>query len=96
MKQQLIVKTLWWPDWENAQPVLFAGRCLKSYEAIKASVWYFGGEQFLFTVREAVKLPLMWKLWSHEDVNKLRRQHTALKHFPARCTWTRTVEGLLF
>lgn len=24
----------------------------------------------LFTVRKAVKLPLMWKLWSHKDVNK--------------------------
>lgn len=30
----------------------------------------------LFIVREAVKLPVMWKLWSREDVNKLRRQHT--------------------
>lgn len=24
-----------------------------------------------FTVGEAVKLPVMWKLWSREDVNKL-------------------------
>lgn len=41
----------------------------------------------LLAVREAVKIPVMWRLRSHEDVNKLRRQHVSLKHFPARNTW---------
>lgn len=25
------------------------------------------------TIREAVKLPLMWKLWSHQDANRLQK-----------------------
>lgn len=79
MKQQMIVKTL----------------CVKIEKQLSSAsdIWRYA---VLFSVREAVKLPLMWKLWSHEEVNKLRRKHThaALKHFPAHCTWTRTVRGL--
>lgn len=44
----------------------------------------FGGEQFLFSVRTAVKLPLMWKLWSHGRRQTNRADDTPPpKHLPA-------------
>lgn len=81
----------WLWDWpRDGQPVLFEGHSLKIGKQLKLSSDIRQHAVF-FTVREAVKLPLMWKLWSHEDVNKLQRQHGALKRFPARCTWTITL-----
>lgn len=71
----------------DGQPALFAGHSLKTGKQLKLAS-DIRRHAVLFTVREAVKLPLMWKLWSHEDVNKPRRQHAALKRFPAHCTWT--------
>lgn len=39
-------------------------------EAVQA---YIRWCEVLFTIREAVKLPLMWKLWSHKEVKRLRK-----------------------
>lgn len=78
---------------EVKQQMIVEALCVKIEKQLSSAsdIWRYA---VLFSVREAVKLPLMWKLWSHEEVNKLRRQHTALKHFPAHCTWTRTVQWL--
>lgn len=58
-KNQLIVDTVsfWTEGSENQETQL---------SLVSNIQWYV----VLFTVRVAVKLPLMWKLWSHEDINK--------------------------
>lgn len=63
-------------------PPTFCQTLPESCEAVQDDIWRC---EALFTIREAVKLPLMWKLWSHKDVNRLQKTARRPGNLPARC-----------
>lgn len=60
-------------------------------EAVQDDIWWC---EALFTIREAVKLPLMWKLWSHKDVNRLQKTTRRPGSLPARCAGMGSLPGV--
>lgn len=59
-------------------------------KAVQDDIWWC---EALFTIREAVKLPLMWKLWSHKDVNRLQKTTRRPGNLPARCAGMGSLPG---